>query len=167
MTTGVAAWPVGAFLDGFDWRISLARVDRDGPFSTFLGVTRTQLLLSGGPITLVGPNWKAELAEGSDPVTFDGRDAVEASARSPATVLNVMTRRAVYTHSLQSLELAEPVDIAAEAAEHVLIALDDGVTTDALTLGVLDALWLSPGDTVTLAPIAPARILSITLCPTS
>jgi hypothetical protein len=167
MTTGIAAWPPGAFLDGFDWRISLAQIDHDGPFSTFLGVTRTQFLLSGGPITLVGPNWKAELAKGSDPVTFDGRDAVDASAKSPATVLNVMTRRAAYTHVLQPLELAEPVDVAAEAAEHVLIVLEDGVAAGTLTLGALDALWLSPGDTVTLAPATPARILSITLCRTS
>jgi environmental stress-induced protein Ves len=164
MTTGIAAWPPGAFLDGFDWRISLAQIDRDGPFSTFLGVTRTQLLLSGGPIRLVGPNWKAELAKGSDPVTFDGRDAVDASAKSPATVLNIMTRRAAYTHSLQPLDVTGPVDIAAEAAEHVLIALEDGVVADTLTLGAFDALWLSPGDAVTIVSPAPARILSITLC---
>jgi len=100
-------------------------------------------------------------------VTFDGRDAVDASAQSPATVLNIMTRRSAYSHALQPMDVVEQIEVAADAAEHVLVALDDGLRADALTLGALDALWLSPGDTVTLEPVAPARILSITLCPTN
>ena len=34
-------------LDDFDWRLSLAQVDRDGPFSRFDNVDRTLVLLSG------------------------------------------------------------------------------------------------------------------------
>ena len=37
--------PPGASLDDFDWRLSLAQVDRDGPFSRFDNVDRTLVLL--------------------------------------------------------------------------------------------------------------------------
>ena len=40
-TTEVAVSPEGAGLDHFDWRISMARVEQDGPFSTFPGIDRT------------------------------------------------------------------------------------------------------------------------------
>jgi environmental stress-induced protein Ves len=39
-TTDVAVFPDGAGLDDFDWRVSIARVDGDGPFSIFPGVDR-------------------------------------------------------------------------------------------------------------------------------
>ena len=35
VTREVAAWPPEARLDDFGWRVSMARVERDGPFSTF------------------------------------------------------------------------------------------------------------------------------------
>src|SRR3546814_10305481 len=40
-TTEVAVAPDGAGLDEFDWRISMAVVGADGPFSGFPGVDRT------------------------------------------------------------------------------------------------------------------------------
>ncbi|MBV9975040.1 MAG: HutD family protein, partial [Hyphomicrobiales bacterium] len=40
-TTEIIASPEGAGLDEFDWRISMARVATDGPFSRFAGVDRT------------------------------------------------------------------------------------------------------------------------------
>ncbi len=44
MTADVAASPPGAGMDGFDWRVSIARVEADGPFSVFPGVDRTMAL---------------------------------------------------------------------------------------------------------------------------
>ncbi|GMU42740.1 MAG: HutD family protein [Xanthomonadales bacterium] len=45
----------------FDWRFSLARVDRGGPFSTFRGYQRLSALIDGGPLTLQWPDGR-ELA---------------------------------------------------------------------------------------------------------
>jgi environmental stress-induced protein Ves len=37
-TTEIAVFPDGAGLSDFDWRVSMARVDGDGPFSSFPGI---------------------------------------------------------------------------------------------------------------------------------
>ena len=40
-TREVLRWPPGA--DDWDWRISIAEVDKGGPFSSFPGVEREQI----------------------------------------------------------------------------------------------------------------------------
>ncbi len=42
-TAEIAIWPDGVALDAFDWRISMARVAADGPFSAFAGVDRLSI----------------------------------------------------------------------------------------------------------------------------
>src|SRR5512147_1621544 len=54
-TTEIAAAPRGADLAGFTWRISVAELERDGPFSAFPGVDRTLVLLAGNGMRLTGP----------------------------------------------------------------------------------------------------------------
>ena len=44
-TTEVAAFPPGAPLENFGWRVSIAQVARSGPFSLFPGIDRTLALL--------------------------------------------------------------------------------------------------------------------------
>ena len=51
-TTEIAVSPEGAGLDDFAWRISMARVDGDGPFSAFAGVDRTLSILEGEGLRL-------------------------------------------------------------------------------------------------------------------
>ena len=46
-TAEIAIGPPGATLDAFDWRISMARVASDGPFSSFPGVDRTLSIIDG------------------------------------------------------------------------------------------------------------------------
>jgi environmental stress-induced protein Ves len=46
-TREIAVEPAGAGTDDFDWRLSLAEVDRDAPFSAFPGVDRCIVLLRG------------------------------------------------------------------------------------------------------------------------
>lgn len=54
-TTEIAISPQGAALGAgapFLWRVSMARVEQDGPFSTFAGYDRTLVLLQGGGVQL-------------------------------------------------------------------------------------------------------------------
>ncbi len=51
-TTEIAVYPPGASLDAFLWRVSIADVERDGPFSRFPGIDRTIVLLEGGGMRL-------------------------------------------------------------------------------------------------------------------
>jgi environmental stress-induced protein Ves len=55
------------------WRLSLATVDRDGPFSDFTGYKRIIMLLEGKGMTLdFGPHGSAVMDRPFVPVTFDG-----------------------------------------------------------------------------------------------
>jgi len=47
-TTEIAVAPEGASLNDFDWRISMAHVGADGPFSSFPGIDRTLSARSRG-----------------------------------------------------------------------------------------------------------------------
>lgn len=96
VTHEVACVPAGAGMDGFDWRVSIARIERDGPFSAFPGVDRSIVLLDGGGVQLarVSGGWQHRLAEPLRPFAFDGGDAVEARLLAgPSSDFNVMTRR--------------------------------------------------------------------------
>lgn len=52
VTREVGAFPEGAGLDAFTWRVSIADVAQAGPFSRFAGIDRTLVLLSGAGMLL-------------------------------------------------------------------------------------------------------------------
>ena len=51
-TTEIAVSPEGSGLDRFDWRVSMARIARNGPFSEFAEVDRTLAVLDGAGVRL-------------------------------------------------------------------------------------------------------------------
>ena len=72
-TIEIAVEPEDAGLDDFAWRLSMAKVERDGPFSRFPGVDRTLCVLEGEGIRLaVDGRAPVELTRGSAPYSFPG-----------------------------------------------------------------------------------------------
>jgi uncharacterized protein len=104
-TTEIAAGPPGASLDNFDWRVSMARVAADGPFSNFAGVDRTLAVVTGhGLVLKIDNRPPITLAAGSEPVNFPGDAPTHAQlVQGEITDLNVMTRRGRFRHSLQRI----------------------------------------------------------------
>jgi len=93
-TYQVALWPPGSGLADFDWRISMADIADDGPFSALPGIDRILVLLDGGPMRLDIDDDSRVIQRG-DVVRFTGEAAVTASLEAgPTRDLNVMTRRA-------------------------------------------------------------------------
>ena len=94
LTHEIAAWPAGAALTDFGWRLSLATVAEAGPFSAFPGVDRV-LTVVDGRLNLAMDGASAHLlTTHSEPFTFSGEASVQAAAPDgPATDVNVMTRR--------------------------------------------------------------------------
>lgn len=136
-TATIAVFPEGAGLDDFDWRISIARVDGDGPFSAFPGIDRTLTILSGGTMALNGH----VLTPGSAPYPFDGERPVAATVTGgPIHDLNVMTRRGRFSHSVARVQ--GPVALGGVEAVRLLLALDGGYRG----LARWDALMLGPGE---------------------
>lgn len=67
-TTEIAIEPANASLEDFDWRISMAVVASDGPFSSFPGIDRTLTVIQGnGLILTVGDAMPVTLATGTAP----------------------------------------------------------------------------------------------------
>lgn len=95
VTREIGAFPPGAALDAFAWRVSVADVGTAGPFSRFDGIDRTLVLLSGAGMTLAeagGPRHvlDAPLARAD----FAGETAIDATLHDGATRdFNLMTRR--------------------------------------------------------------------------
>jgi environmental stress-induced protein Ves len=70
-TIEIAVSPAGAGIDDFDWRVSMARVEADGPFSAFPEIDRTLTILDGKGIELTLEGQAPFRIEG-EPCAFPG-----------------------------------------------------------------------------------------------
>ncbi len=110
-TTEVAIEPAGATLQSsepFLWRLSMARVEQDGPFSPFAGYDRTLVLLSGAGAHLdFGPAAApATLAAPLATVAFAGEWATTCRLLAgPVHDFNVMVDRKRGTAQVEALTL--------------------------------------------------------------
>ncbi|ULR42580.1 HutD family protein [Rhizobium sp. K102] len=107
-TVEIAVSPEEAGLAGFDWRVSMATVAADGPFSSFPGIDRTLAILDGNGMVLdIEGSTHVLLTVASDPLAFPADIPVTAKLQDGAiTDLNVMTRRDGLAHRLVRIEIA-------------------------------------------------------------
>lgn len=98
VTRELLAWPAGGGRDGCsDWqlRVSVAEIERDGPFSPFPGVRRCFAVLQGAGVVLGLPGGDRTLTTASPPLAFDGADAPGCRLLGgPTRDLNLMARQA-------------------------------------------------------------------------
>lgn len=93
-TLEIAACPVGAAFDQFLWRVSIADVERDGPFSRFPGIDRTIVLLEGAGMRLRSGARDTELTTRFVPHDISGDDAIDCMlVAGPSRDFNAMFRR--------------------------------------------------------------------------
>jgi uncharacterized protein len=105
VTREVAAYPEGAGFDAFGWRVSIADVAGDGPFSTFENVDRTLVLIDGTGLELTIDGTKSTLDSPGDRVSFAGEAAVSSHlGHGKIRDFNVMTRRGVFLHHVEMRE---------------------------------------------------------------
>ena len=81
--------------DDFRWRISIAEIESDGPFSSFPGIERDLLLLEGNGIELdIDDAPPRRLVQRFERVQFAGEAKVDCRlVAGPTRDFNVMTRR--------------------------------------------------------------------------
>lgn len=80
---------------GHDWtlRLSVADIDRDGPFSALPGVVRWFAVLEGAGVALAFADGERVLRAGDPPLRFDGADAPGCRLLAgPTRDLNLMLR---------------------------------------------------------------------------
>jgi uncharacterized protein len=91
VTRELIAWPVGS---DWDWRISVAEIEKDGPFSRYEGVQRWFAVLGGAGVRLTLDGQSQELGPRSAAVCFDGAAAPECTLLDgPTEDLNLMLRQ--------------------------------------------------------------------------
>ncbi|OCP07946.1 MULTISPECIES: HutD family protein [unclassified Ensifer] len=168
-TVEIAVFPEKASLGDFDWRVSMATVASDGPFSSFPGIDRTLSILQGKGMRLS--------IEGRAPVVMTGEAAplpfpadVATSATlvdGPIVDLNVMTRRGRLAHTVRRLAIDHPQTVEG-SAETTLVLCHGGAVRLTAAEGQAD---LAAGDTailkgaaaVTIEPAASAVLFLITI----
>ena len=151
-TAEIAISPAGATIESFDWRVSMAHIEADGPFSNFPGNDRTLMILRGNGIKLsIADGAPVDLTCDSEPFAFSGDVPARANLLDGAiTDLNVMTDRARLKHTVRQLAILRRTELTVDAALGLLVCAEGelqievrgGVNTPAVELMALDALLL-------------------------
>jgi environmental stress-induced protein Ves len=159
----------GAGPANFDWRISLAEVERDGPFSTFPGIDRSIVLLSGDGMRLRSHDGEIDhaLIEAFVPFRFPGDVALDATlVRGATTDFNIMARRGVFRSEVSAHRKAA----ALAGADVTLLLCVAGAWSvgagAAQRLAPMQALlWREPVALIPVEPLmASSTLLRVRLC---
>lgn len=147
-TAEIAVFPEGVGLDDFGWRVSMATVPSDGPFSAFANVDRTLSVLEGDGIALeIEGRGGVRLTTASPPYGFAADAATSARLIGGTIVdLNVMTRRGRYDHRVLRHDIDGHQRLTNEADQAILFCAGDGLAVGGegfrVDLGRYDALML-------------------------
>ena len=91
ITRELAAWPAAG---DWAWRMSVAEVDRSGPFSRFDGVERWFAVLEGAGVVLDVDGMPHRVTAGDAPLFFDGAAATDCRLIDGRTQdFNLMVRK--------------------------------------------------------------------------
>ena len=167
VTQELLAWPA-ADVSASNWqlRISVARIEKGGPFSAYPGVERWFAVVQGDGVVLRFANRRVMLGAGSEPVRFEGASAPGCDLLAgPTQDLNLMARsdagRAAMLLARGGQEWVSTAWLRAVfTADAATLQIDD---RDAATLPAGTLAWhegagqqrwrLKPGQT----PATPAR----------
>jgi environmental stress-induced protein Ves len=166
-TAEIARHPASG--DGFDWRVSIATITSDGPFSAFPGCERTLVPIAGAGLELVFPDGAIRRADLFTPLRFGGDASCDGRLLGPGPTrdLNVITRRDAMEHRVACV--TAPCRWVAEGETCFVIAIAGGLTvaTDdgRWRLDTADALRIDgAGLALRVMAIAPeARAALVTL----
>ncbi|WP_319681596.1 HutD family protein [Streptomyces sp. AK02-01A] len=152
VTREIASWPEDAGsggsggFGGFDWRISLAEVAADGPFSAFPGVDRTLTVVEGAGLDLTVDGGRRLAAERYAPLRFPGDLPADCVLRAgPVVNVNVMCRRGRTTAVIAVVQGSRQL-VVPPGATVVAVALEGPTALGDSILARYDAAVLTPGE---------------------
>lgn len=167
-TREIAAFPADAGIADFDWRLSVAEVAQDGPFSSFPDIDRQIVLWRGAGLRLRGgAAFDHRLERPGVPFAFPGEVPITASLLGGPTLdLNVMTRRGRWHAEVGTLRAAGSV----APADAALLLCGAGAWRVGGDPEVLVAdsgcLWRIPGGPFQVEPLDDAAgwLVAVRLC---
>lgn len=172
-TFEIAISPPGSTLDTLEWRVSMAVVAQDGPFSIFPNIDRTLCVIDGRGMEL---DFGAEggiriVTRDTAPFRFPADLKVHARLRAETiTDLNVMTRRGRYRHRVDRLTIDRQLTLSVGPEQSLLFCEAGDVSCEVaseaeIQLGARDGLLLDtpPGVLKLSAARSPASVYLIRL----
>lgn len=131
LTREIAIGPMGATFADFDWRISVATIARDAPFSAFHGIDRCIVLLQGHGMQLLSEDGTIDICMDTPylPFRFAGEVPMKATLIDGAcTDFNVMVRRSRWSVDVSGAEGASSIGAASAS---LVFCAKGGATIDA------------------------------------
>ena len=174
----VSRWHNGAgrkadIATGEGWLVGFAWLDEDAPFSGLHGFDRTITLVQGPGFTLdIAGRPKLVVDAPFQPAAFDGGAPTVCRIAGPSRVMNVMTDRSQFRHTVTVSEPATPLTLPAESAVARFLVLlrgaavvADGHATEPLE--ALDAVRCEAAVIVTPGGNALLATIVLRACSTS
>jgi environmental stress-induced protein Ves len=155
-TTEIARQPLTDGSEDFRWRVSIADIETDGPFSRFPDIDRDLLLLAGNGIELdINDGAPVRLTQRFQHIRFAGEDEVMCRLLAgPTRDFNVMTHRGSASAQVHARPLNGTMLIFVEPGSQWLIHVHAGsaeVRHDSASLQV------ETGETLLLEATGPQR----------
>ena len=156
VTTEIAIYPEGTGISGagFTWRVSIAEVAVDGPFSRFPGYDRHIMTIAGRGMRLNTDGHGAiELSVPYLPREFSGDWDVDGQLiDGPVRDFNLMVSRERAKGSLVVEMLSSRTRYAADGGTLLIHILEGDGTAEARVIAEGDTLVLSAGESVAVTP---------------
>lgn len=158
--------------DDWTWRLSIADVSNDLPFSCMPGIDRHILVAMGEGMALtIDGAPELRMDRKTPPLTFAGESATKCRLLDgPIADLNLMTRRGRATGRLRVVAVPSATAVVPERADVAVVVLDGVLTMDGAELMPFDAVLLgssaqagrllggATGARLAIATIDPARV---------
>ena len=142
VTADVFLWPAGA--DDWTWRLSIADVSDDLPFSFMPGIDRHIVMAQGeGMAVTIDGAPEHRMDRSTPPLFFAGESATSCRLLDgPIAGLNLMLRRGRATGGLRVISVPPAMAIKPSPGDVAIVVLDGSVTVGATMLTTFDAVLL-------------------------
>jgi uncharacterized protein len=130
--------------DDWEWRLSVADIEQDGPFSALPGVDRTIALLQGTGFGLSATGHpRKDIVRQYEPFDFRGDEPTSCTLiDGPVQDLNLMVRRTAAPRRLRFVEVVDAIEL---RSFEVAIVLSGRAHVGGHTLSRLDAILPNGG----------------------
>lgn len=168
-TTEIMIWPEGSDVTtGFDWRVSMADVASDGPFSLFPDHHRALMILEGKGLALkIADDPAIILVPGDEAVAFDGATPVSARLLDgPVRDFNVIYRVRNGGHFrgwLRAVTLTSHSGLHLSADFELFFARRGTFTVNGQDVREGDTLIVSGGEIPELSATPEAEVIVVTI----
>ncbi len=164
ITTEIWVSPEGSGIAGapFDWRVSIADVATDGPFSKFAGYDRHIMLLDGEGMRLEIEESGAIALDLYRPAHFSGDWNVTGKLiAGPVRDFNLMVARRFGCGSLVCQRLTAPLSLIGDGAMRLIHAIDGELSLGGHIIGQGETVILTEMDTGVLSPLAAEALFAL------